>query len=56
MKKVVTILVSVFSMIVLTNCTDQSAKLEERIEFEHELQLVDPKNDGTIDPGSDDEY
>ncbi len=49
MKKVATILVCVFSLIVLTNCTDQSTKLEERIEFEHELQLVDPKNDGTID-------
>lgn len=51
MKKVVTMLVCVLGMIVLTNCTDQSTKLQERIEFEDELQLVDPKEDGTTVDG-----
>lgn len=49
MKKVVTVLVCVFSMVILTSCIDQNNELEERIQIENELQLIDPEDNGEID-------
>jgi len=51
MKKVVTILIMLFSILIFNSCTDETVELKDRIENEKqiELQLVDPSDDGTID-------
>ncbi len=53
MKKLVILLVFVAFGLSISSC--ESTEVNDEI-YESELQLTDPGNDGTIDPGDDDEY
>ncbi|WP_167571793.1 hypothetical protein [Aquimarina algiphila] len=53
MKKILVLSAIVFGMSLVSSC--EATDLNEEI-YESELQLTDPGDDGTIDPGEDDRY
>ncbi|GAA4276282.1 hypothetical protein [Aquimarina mytili] len=53
MKKLIILFSSVLMILVLSSCEKQ--ELNNEI-YESELQMVDPTDDGTVDPGDDDRY
>ncbi|WP_438712688.1 hypothetical protein ACSTS3_10750 [Aquimarina muelleri] len=49
------IILSGMLLLILIFSSCEKKEIENEI-YESELQLVDPDNDGAIDPGNDDEY